>query len=166
MVNFQIIEFKHWSKQSTSSVIPEHITSRLIGLVCSLFWNLFHYCSVQVQFVVSAQGGGRCQKIHTVQIAVHSAKSCCTATTMAFASIEQKLSQVCDPQLFFCVHNADKAKQPYINKYIDEYCSWSNRSLNKYKHMEYQHVEIPLNEQASTSQPWYILKYLDCSYQL
>ena len=34
-------------------------------------------------YVVTAQGGGWCWKIHTVKIAVHSAEDCCTATTMA-----------------------------------------------------------------------------------
>ena len=33
-----------------------------------------------------------CSIIHTVKIAVHSAKGCCTATTMALTSIKQKFS--------------------------------------------------------------------------
>ena len=32
--------------------------------------------------------------IHTVKIAVHSAKGCCTATTMALTSINQKLGNM------------------------------------------------------------------------
>ena len=36
--------------------------------------------------VVTAQGGGRFWKIHTVKIAVHSAECCSTATTMALTS--------------------------------------------------------------------------------
>ena len=35
------------------------------------------------------KGGGRCLTIHTVKIAVHSAKRCCTATTMGLTYTEQ-----------------------------------------------------------------------------
>ena len=54
------------------------------------FWYPFHRWAVQVLCVVTAQGGGRCWTIHTVKIAVHSAESCCTASTMALTSSKQK----------------------------------------------------------------------------
>ena len=68
---------------------------------------------------------------------------------MAFASIEQKLSQVCDPQFFFCVHNADKAKQPYIKNTKVNTAAGQTEAFINISIMEY--IEIPLNEQASTS---------------
>ena len=48
----------------------------------ALCWYPFHCWSVQVLCIVTAQ------TIQTVKIAVHSAKSCCTATTMALTSIK------------------------------------------------------------------------------
>ena len=47
---------------------------------------------MRVLCIVTAQGGVRCSTIHTVKIAVHSAKGCCAATTMALTSIKQKFS--------------------------------------------------------------------------
>ena len=53
------------------------------------FWYPLHRQAVQVLCVVTAQGGGWCETIHTVKIAVHSAGGCCTATTMTPSSIRK-----------------------------------------------------------------------------
>ena len=63
-------------------------------LDAALFWYPFQLWSVQVLCIVTAQGGGRCQTVCTVKIAVHSAKGCCTATTTAHTSIQQKIISV------------------------------------------------------------------------
>ena len=50
-----------------------------------------HCCSVQVLSL--RREGGRCLTIQTLKIAVHSAKSSSTATTIALTSIKQKIKK-------------------------------------------------------------------------
>ena len=64
----------------------------------ALFWNPFYCGSVQVLCIVASQGSERCSTIHTVMIAVNSAKGCCTATTMAFTYFKQKVPKSANDQ--------------------------------------------------------------------
>ena len=54
---------------------------------------------MQVLYIVTAQGGGWRETIHMGKIAVHSAKGCCTGTTMVLTSIKQKLNQYSSRQV-------------------------------------------------------------------
>ena len=54
---------------------------------------------MQVLCIFTAQGGVRCETIHMGQIAVHSAKGCCTGTTMTLTSIKKKLNQYSSRQV-------------------------------------------------------------------
>ena len=56
-----------------------------------LSWNLSTVDPREVRAlsVVTAQGVGRCLTIHAVEIAVLSAKGCCTATIMSLSSTKQ-----------------------------------------------------------------------------
>ena len=55
------------------------------------FLESVHCCSVQVLSL--HRGGGRCLTIQTLRKAVHSAKGCSTATTVALTSIKQKIQK-------------------------------------------------------------------------
>ena len=60
----------------------------------ALFWYPFHCWAVQVLYIVTKQGGGRCYTIHSVKIAVNFAKICCAATTMALTSVKRMLTRM------------------------------------------------------------------------
>ena len=47
--------------------------------------------SLQVFCILTEQGGVWYSTTHTIKRAVHSTEGCCTATTVAFTSIAQKL---------------------------------------------------------------------------
>ena len=83
-VTIKISNSRPWARIKVFGVLPAH-------WMRALCWYPFHRWSIY-SCVVTAQGGGRFWKIHTVKIAVHPAESCCTATTMALASIKQQIS--------------------------------------------------------------------------
>ena len=56
---------------------------KVLVLGAGTVWYPLYRWYVQVLCIVTAQGGGRCHTVHTVNITPHSTEGCCTATPIA-----------------------------------------------------------------------------------